>query len=109
MGGIDYSYNSKLIKIGGCGEWIGGYMLGSGSTPIGRYQSIFSEEEFELIKQNSDLFDVMDVFSLKGDEVEFNAKKFIKFLMKLGKDDCNLDIIDILAEKAGKQGFLCNW
>jgi hypothetical protein len=110
QGNVYIFNNLRLIKIGGCKYWTTTRecLVEDNYTPFSMYRKIFTQEEFKLLKANTDLFDKLDVFKFRGEEIEFNVKKFIRFLVKVGanEEDCNPDI---LAENAIKEGFYCDW
>jgi hypothetical protein len=88
-----YYDNSNLIKIGGCERWCGKASYGD-NTPLGNFHKIFESEEFELIKNNSDLFDKLDVFSIVDGAPFFNGRDFVRFLMRVEPNyDYNLERI----------------
>jgi hypothetical protein len=91
---FNFDNNVHLIKMGGCIYWTTVYKISLDNTPLGRFHWIFSPKEFNLIQENSDLFDKLNVFRIENDKVFFSGKAFVAFLRKLKQaDNYNLDVI----------------
>jgi hypothetical protein len=89
-----YQCNLNLIKIGGSKIWMGDNVY-SDDTPLLMFDEIFSEKEFNLIKDNSDLFDKLDVFSIVNDEPFFSGRAFRRFLTQLNYYTPDYNIGDV--------------
>jgi hypothetical protein len=117
VGGLYLCSINKLNNLEGCPETIGGNFDFSknpvislkhypkkiegetykNNTPVG----IFTDEQFELIKNNADLFDSYKVFKIENGLVYYDGKFASRFFNKLEYDNYNLDTLNNAADKMG--------